>query len=144
MSHDKNQIEKLENLLDAIEEQFLHASDAELKDDIVAAGEDPDRIANDVQSLIADQLKAHRQSRLLAAKEGFRKAQEKSKTQRRFFERQPQKARALLEKLIAIHSDIPEGLTMAFREGKEISDDDVQSILEDLEELGFVGDEEIE
>lgn len=144
MSHDKNQSEKLENLLDAIEEQFLRASDAGLKDDIVAAGEDPDRIANDVQSLIADQLKAHRQSKLLAAKSGFRKALEKSKTQRRFFEGQPQKARALLEKLIAIHSDIPEGLTMAFREGKEISDDDVQSILEDLEELGFVGDEEIE
>lgn len=143
MSHKKKHTEKLDNLLGAIEEQILCATNDELKEDIIAAGEDPDVVSGNVKSMIAAQLKTHRQSELRKAQQGYREAQKKRKVKRNYFLDQPEKARALLKNILDSHGDIPQRLTLAFREGKGMSDDDVQTILQDLDHLGYINEEDI-
>jgi hypothetical protein len=46
--------------------------------------------------------------------------------------------------LMKHHSGIPERLTLAFRNGNELSDDDWKSVIQDLAELGFLKDEDVD
>ena len=50
----------------------------------------------------------------------------------------PAEKRALLHSIIETRRNIPAEITMAFRDGTHLSDNDVSSVLDDLAELGFL------
>ena len=142
MSRPKNHIEKLGALLDAIEENILQASDEEIIEEKKASGEDPEAAARHVQSIIQSGIKKQRQKKLRAAREGYNQAIVRQQRRTPMLPDDPVERRALLDAVLASKQSVPRGITMAFREGKHMSDDDVTSILEDLIELGILSDEE--
>jgi hypothetical protein len=138
MSRPKSDIEKLTSLLDAIEESILQTPDEEIIKETQLEGEDPDKVAGHVNQLIASHVKNYRQKKLRGAKEGYR--QSFSEASRRFkpIPKSPSERRALLTSIMNARSDVPAEITVAWRQGQYISDDDVIGLLEDLAQLGFL------
>lgn len=139
MTRRKKADEGLQLVLDALAESILNASDQEIIEEIKSENRDPDVVAKDVQAVITASVNAYRKQRLVAAQQGYRQT-----TRRRLsYESIPENASdrlALLTSILTGRTDLPKEITMAFREGKGLSEDDVLSVLEDLAELGFLDD----
>jgi hypothetical protein len=74
MSQPKTDIEKLTSLLDTVEESILQTPDEEIIEETRLEGKDPDTVADRVRQLITSQVKDHRQRKLRAAQEGYRRS----------------------------------------------------------------------
>ena len=71
MTRQKKHRDKLAALFDTIEENILHAQDAEIIEDVALDGRDPEQAAADVKSLITQTNKAYKKKKLRAAQEGY-------------------------------------------------------------------------
>lgn len=141
MTGPKNDEERLEYLIESIEDSILSASDEEIVEDFSSNGQDPAKIASNAMTLIRGQLNAERKQRLATARQGYlRTVGQRSAS--RSLPVDPQERRGLLERIMFLETQLSAELTLAFREGKEISDRDVTSMLEDLAELGFLDPED--
>ena len=136
MTGPKNDEERLEYLIESIEDSILSASDEEIVEDFRGNGQDPAQIASSAMALIRGQLNAERKQRLATARQGYLRAVGQ-RSAARSLPADPRERRGLLERIMSAETQLPAELTLAFREGKEISDRDVTSMLEDLAELGF-------
>ena len=131
---------RLRALLDAVEEAILKASDQEILEDIHDEGRDPQKVADEAGKIISCRIAAHRKRKLAAARESYRRAISNVVRPVRSLPDDPAEQRALLASVIASNAGIPQAITMAFRDGKHMTDKDVRSTLEDLAELGFLDD----
>jgi hypothetical protein len=132
MSAPRDDIDRLQCILDAIEEMWLRLPDDQLPSEAKQDGE----IGLDI---IQAALKAAGRRRMQAS----RRAMEAVRAARQGAAgRIPGDAaarRRLLESLVANDSaSLPERLTMAFRDGKELTDSEVESILAALDKLGLL------
>jgi hypothetical protein len=141
MTGPKNDEERLEYLIESIEDSILSASNEEIVEDFRSNGQDPAQIASSAMALIRGQLNAHRKQRLATARQGYLRAVGQQFASRSL-PTDPRERRGLLERIMSAETQLPAELTLAFREGKEISDRDVTSMLEDLAELGFLDPED--
>jgi hypothetical protein len=138
MNRPKSDTEKLNSLLDALEESILKTSGAEIIEEIRQEGKDPEAAANDVQQLIAAQIKQHRRKKLREAQEGYQKAAAASSRRPVAIPDSPAERRLLVASVLSRRPDVPTEITVSWREGRYASDDDVASLLEDLADLGFL------
>ncbi len=125
-------------LADAFIEDILKMSDEEiLKEFREEEGGDPARNRRDVLEIVGKAALSANKSRMAAAKTG---ALASLRTSRRTPEKtiDVASARKRLRSLIERSQSDPT-LTMAARNEEELSDEDVFGILEDLEELGSLG-----
>ncbi|PWK49887.1 hypothetical protein [Pleionea mediterranea] len=124
-----------EALLDLLEDEILSLSDSELKE---IYGSDNLQATADYQSttaLIDEELTKHKKNKLVQArreinKNNERKVRLKSKSKRL------SDAKEFIIQLM-LNNKVPEGLTLAFREGEDIPDEEIESIIEDLKDLGI-------
>ncbi|MBF0333387.1 MAG: hypothetical protein HQL40_07030 [Alphaproteobacteria bacterium] len=134
-----DEIERLQRLLDEIEEALIRSPRGELQ---AEEGPQAKRDAETARRIVADQLRAHG----LRKREKVRREMEQARAARARRSRipsEPTARRELLQSVMARRpSMVPQGLTMAFREGKEITDTEVDSILQALENLGALPSEE--
>lgn len=122
--------EPIEAVFDAIEDSILNASEADLREDVEEAGENFSAIARDVRETFARVQKEQRQVALAAARASY--AQASKRRSPVDFPNTPQARRALLGVALARHPE----LTAQFRDFGGMSDADIQSALEDLNDLG--------
>lgn len=140
MTHSTNDRERFQTLLDATAELLLESTDDEILEDLRAQGVDPDRITQEARSALDQALRARGQRRLQAAREGLQRHREAlgGRGGRLSIPADPGARRTLLGRLLA-SNDLPQAVTMAFREGgKDLPDDEVLSALEDFADLGFL------
>jgi hypothetical protein len=140
MSASTNDKVKVQRFLAAMEASILRAPDEEVLEDASGAEKQRDQAAARVDELLRTEIKGWRQHNLRAAQEKYRAARA-AKPRSAHIPGDPEHRRALLTKLVASSSALPKGLTMAFRDGKGLSDDDVKSVLEDLADFGFLDDD---
>lgn len=131
----KNDEDRLRFVIDAIEASIISCADEEIIEDACYDGQDPDEIAGRMRGLIGAQIKASRQAALRTAQEGCRRASTRNQKTSRI-PSDANERRSLLSRLINASSGFTTELTLAFRDGKSISDEDVSSMLADLLELG--------
>jgi hypothetical protein len=122
--------------LDLIEEALvlaiLDSSESELREDLKAAGDDPDKRLSEINSLIAD-------AKQNCAKRKFDQAKSSLAAWRAHnnkpiaFDRASLRAR--FEKIRAGDPELASKMLMAARNGKGLSDNDLNSLLEDLAKL---------
>lgn len=136
MKRARDDIDRLLTLLDTAAESALRAPKEELdaepqSDDKPSAGK--------AGQIIRDRLKAFSKQRLEAAKRGAQLSRERRHDALDRLPADPTLRRALLESVIATQSrSIPEQFTQAFRDGTEITDAEVESILAALIRLGVI------
>lgn len=138
MNRPKSDIGKLNSLLDALEESILQTPDDEIIEEARREGQNPDTVSNHVQQLITARIKEHRQKKLRAAQEGYQRSVSEHTRRSISLPESPSERRTLLTSIMNRRSDLPQEITMGWREGRYTSDADVTSILEDLAELGFL------
>ena len=122
--------EPIEAVFDAIEDSILNASEADLRADVEEAGENFSAIAGDVREIFARVQKEQRQVALAAARAGYAQASKRRSPIE--LPNTPQARRALLGVALARHPE----LTAQFRDFGGMSDADIESALEDLNDLG--------
>ena len=127
----------INRLLDDLEQELLSMPSNELQEEMKEEGEEIEVIASTVQQVIANEIKRHKQQKLHAARENYERAIEGSKSIVEIPD-SPNDRRDLLMTIIAQQSQIPQSLTLKFREGGEMDDEDISSLLEDLAQLGLL------
>lgn len=124
--------EELERIQDALVDSILSASGDDLREELTAAGLDPDACIADVEAAIAAAKATHARDRLerarteLAAWRG--RAQQASATAL-------DAARAKFEQLKSGDPDLKQRILLAARKGDGLSDSDLNALLEDLAAL---------
>lgn len=139
----KNDIERLQNLEDALAESIIKASDEEIIQDFEQDGKDHIAAAESTRAILASHGKLYRQKKLKTAKENYERWST-SRTGANRLPSNPEDCRSLLAKLLSAHPELSNNkLTLAFRQarGNEISDEDVKSMLEDLNDLGYLNND---
>ena len=124
-----------EALVDLLEDEILSLSESELKE---IYGNDNLQATTDFQSttvLINAELTKHKKNKLVQARKAINKNSEKEVGLKSRSKRLSD-AKEYIIQLMLINK-LPEGLTLAFREGEDIPDEEVESIIEDLKDLGI-------
>ena len=140
MSADTNPTKTdLSALFGDLAEAVEQASPEDLLAEAKAAGQDTERIAAEVKNTLLDAVRSFEQRKLHAARHAYRKRSTDLMNKHIMLPATATARRALL--LTAASNDQRVAkVTARFRDLKEISDEDVQSALEDLMELGALDD----
>ena len=113
----------------------LDMSDEEIQAEALEFGDYPEKASEEVKAIIELAIAAHARQQLTVAREEMA-VDLKSQIQSAF-NLTVTEARSLLKEIITNHEkDVM--LTVAAREGKNLTDEDVFSMLEDFAELGLI------
>lgn len=132
--HDKKEREALNRLADALVDDILNTSDEDILAEFRETHGDPDRNAVEMRELFEKSILAANKKRLTAAKAGVAASRRASPVAT------PgpidiQAARARLRTIVSTQWP-DQKITLAARKENELSDNDIQGLLEDLRELG--------
>jgi len=137
MSSKKVDQERFDVLADALGESILEESDEETLEELRTSGFDPDADAARLKALMLARVKAHQQRRLRAAREGY--AQQIANIERNTY-RIPTTAaqRRELFSFVLQQPQYAAYVTAQYRNLESLTDNDIESQLEDLAELGIL------
>ena len=130
----KRELTAPERLADALVDEILNLSDAEVLSDIRDSGVDPVAHATAMRKLFEDTLVSTNKGRLAAARAGVAATKKSPSASKGLVD--ISEARARLRAFLDSPSQ-PPGLTLAARKESEMSDSDIFGMLEDLQELGI-------
>ncbi|SRR3990167_9194354 len=133
-----------ENLSDFITDDVLTMSDDEIESELQSLGINVDEKVSAFRQLVDVPSLAYRKARLTNAKVASNRVNTAETSVNVILENLKATGhdiRTILSKLI-FSGQVPKEITMAFRDGKDISDEEAESILEDLINLGVVKDDE--
>jgi hypothetical protein len=124
--------EQLDRIEEALVETILAASEAELREDMKARGEDPDKCLARIEEIIAGAKAACANRRFERAKselKDWRSGQDK------VVDIDRAAARVRFEKIRSRDPELASRMMMAARNGESLSDRDMEGLLEDLAKL---------
>jgi hypothetical protein len=137
MANDKTDQQKLDALVDALADSVLAASDGEIIEELRMSGVNPDAEAARLRAMMLATVKAFRQRALETARAAYRRQIEQ-------MERKPYaipKTPAGRRKLFSFFSQRPQFaqfVTAHYRNLDNLTDNDIETYLEDLAELGIL------
>lgn len=137
MANKRNSSERLEAMFEALAESICNESDGELLEDLRQVGVDPEVEANRLKVMMLDTLKLFQQRRLVSAQEGYRRRVEQLKKKKYPIPENRQAQRSLFS-LILQQPQFAGLVTAQYRDLKDLSDEDIETCLEDLAELGIL------
>lgn len=135
MTDYKEKRSQLDALTEALVNDILTTPDAELLNEVRESGGDPAAIAKKTRAAYAAALVSVGKNWLAAAKTAA-KAERDAATDLAVTKLDPAAARARLNALLDQHPETRDKLTLAARKGQGLSDSDVESMLQDLAQLG--------
>ena len=131
--------EQLDRIEEALVETILAASEAELREDMIARGEDPEKCLARLEEIIAG-------AKAACGKRRFERAKSELKDWRsgqgKVVELDRAAARARFEKIRSRDPELASKMMMAARNGEGLSDRDMDGLLEDIAKLGRLEDED--
>jgi hypothetical protein len=137
----KNIMEELCNVMDTVSDPVLQMSDTEILAEAVQSGEDPEETAAQMKALLLSAVKNYRQRRLGAAQEQYEREAHTSRQQKSNLPSSAEERRMLLSLVCRQTPEIGAALlTLQHRDLGELTDADVESSLEELQELGALDD----
>lgn len=138
-----NKKQAYEYLGDFVVEDILTMTDEEVANEFNNLGIDQAATVRLIRQKTDSASLEYRKSKLKKAKAAFSKAADEQghQTLLSALKSSGEDVRDYLARLLTT-GKIPQEITMAFRDGKEISEDEALSIMEDLIELGILKDDE--
>ena len=134
MSTDGNRT-KLNTLFANLAQGVENASTEDIVAEAKAEGQDTEQIASSVRATLFDAVRSFEQRKLHAARHGYRKRSTELKSRQIVLPSTPTERLALLKRA-ADNDERVAKVTARYRDFKDLTDEDVQSALEDLIELG--------
>jgi hypothetical protein len=138
-SKPKRPAEVLTNLIEVLSDEVMAKPDADILSEAAAEHGNLDAHITTLKFAVESRVAAERKERLIQAQAALKQARmnDKAKVAGRPLPRLKEMARALFEQ----RAEIPERLTLAFRSGESMSDEDWATLIDDLVEIGFLSDE---
>lgn len=130
----------LDGILDGLAESVAREDPDEILKEAQTAGQNPESIAQRLKSIAFVALKKLEQRKLEAAREAYNLRAANGPGNKESIAPTPDERKRQLCAILQSNPDIGEVLTAQHRGLENLSDEDVQTALEDLAELGFLGD----
>lgn len=140
MSGEQDPRHPLDGILEGLSDSIAEDSPAELLEEARASGQDPEAITKEVKNILQAALKRFEQRKLDAAREAYRQHAEGRSGRDERIAPSPEERKRQLSAILRSNPEIGAVLTTQHREFETLSDEDVESALEDLAELGFLDD----
>jgi len=137
MSNKKTDQEKLDAIMEALGDSVLEASDDEIIEELRLAGVDPDAEAARLKAKMLATVKAFRQRALAAAQAGYRSRLEQVDRKPYAVPKTPAARRELFSFVIQ-QPQYAQYVTAQYRDLENLTDNDIESYLQDLAELGIL------
>ena len=128
----------LDLLTDALVEDLLNTTDEDLLAEVSDDGDDPEKIADHLLALYDRTCSSDAKQKLIAAQKAVREEGQRHVARSSV---STLDARRQLKAAIEQNPNLEENLTLAARNGDELSDRDIEGILEDLRDLGVLDDD---
>lgn len=135
----RNPNEELERLADALVEDVLNATNQEILDEAQEDYGNAKIGADEVRALFQLARTKVAKGRLEAARNGL--ASDRAKVMGKVLPFDIAKSRQIVAKFAANDSELQGRLTMAARMGEELSDQDIQGVIEDMIKLGILSED---
>lgn len=129
----------LEHLADALVEEILNTSDEEILKEAEEDYGNPKQEADKARALYENVLAMMGKKRLLSAREALLKQKAHGRVIPNIG---PGEARRKLETILKQHPEATGEFSLAARKGKDLSDEDILGMLEDLQDLGLYNPED--
>jgi hypothetical protein len=140
MSAEDDRRRPLDGILEGLAESVAREDPEKLLEEARTAGQNPESIAQRLKIIASAALKKFEQRKLEAARETYRLRATRGPENRESIASTPDERKRQLSAILESNPDIGAALTTQHREFEGLSDEDVQSALEDLAELGYLGD----
>jgi hypothetical protein len=131
----------LDGFFDGLAESIADEDPVELLEEARAAGQNPGMIAEDLKRTLWHVLKKFEQRKLEAARESYRQHSASELTKNAHIAPTLDGRKRQLFTILESNPEIGAVLTTQHREFASLSDEDVESALADLAELGFLDDD---
>ena len=141
---ERNYPRELEAIMEGLAESVLEASDEEILEEAREAGEDVEESAEGIRAGLLEVMRKQRLEQLRTAREERSRALEKLERAESSLPTSPAARRALLDGVLADHSEVRGLLTAQHRDLSGLSDEDVDSCLRHLQALGVLGNGDAE
>ena len=128
----------LDRLADAFVEDILGLSDEEILAEMREDNRDPEKLADEMRTLFERTIQEEGKAKLAAAKMAVAKAQASDGAVVKISSAKRRRYQAMLAK----NTELSKNLTMAAREGEGASKRNIDSMIDDLAELGAFDDED--
>ncbi len=130
--------DELVRIMDAVAESALKESDAEILEEVRQQGQDPKQAAEQVRNILRQAVKSYRQHKLIEAREQYQRSVAAMKERVYSLPRTAKERLQLLSATFQIRPELQSLLTAQHRELKSLTDEDVVSYLQQLQELGVL------
>ena len=137
MSDKKTDEQKLAALIEALGESVLEASDEEIVEELRLAGIDPDAEAARLKARMLATVRSFRQRALDAARTGYASRLERLE-QKSYTIPKTAEARRKLFSFVIQQPQYAQYVTAQYRDLENLTDNDIESYLQDLDELGIL------
>lgn len=129
---------RIRALFEALADNVENLGDEELLAEVRDEGRDPEQVAEQMRVLFQETVKKFKQRALLAAKEQHRRHEASLAATRLRLPSSSTERRQLLDAVIARHQQAGRMLIAQHRDFKEMTDDDVESWLQQFGALGLL------
>ena len=130
----RNADEELWNLMTALADSVFEASDSEILEETGRA----DEKAEETRKVLLDGVKRLREKHREQARVEYEEAVASMRQEKKGIPESIKEKRDLLMEILSARPQLSEALTAHFREFQEIPDDEVESYLKQLAELGVI------
>jgi hypothetical protein len=129
---------ELAAIMNALAESVAEASNEEVLEDVRVRGEDPTEAARQTKDVLLNTLKLHGQRRLHEAQKQYDVRIADMRAKKYQLPDSASERRQLFDFVLSQQSAVRSLITTQHREFISLSDDDVESFLRQLQELGFL------
>jgi hypothetical protein len=138
MSNKRTEAERLDAISDALGDSIFAAMDQEILEEARLAGLDPTVEAGRLKELMLSTVRAYQQRALRAARQGYEAQAYRAASMASAIPSDAAKRRELFSFVLARQPQYSELFTAQHREFTDLTDTDIESYLEDLDELGVL------
>jgi hypothetical protein len=137
MSNRRTDEEKLDALIDSLADSVLEASDDEIIEELRMSGGNPDAEAARLKAMMLATVKAFRQRALETARAAYSRQIEQMERKQYAIPNTPAERRKLFS-LFTQQPQFAQFVTAHYRDLENLTDNDIETYLEDLAELGIL------
>jgi hypothetical protein len=130
--------ERLERILDYLGDHIRGAPGDDLLDAAREEGRDPGEVNSRIKNLLLRSFKSHQQKALAEAKEGYKRESASISEGHFDFPKTPEGRRSWFVAALAQAPQLEPAFTMQHRDLSELSDEDIESHLRKLAQLGVL------
>jgi DNA-binding ferritin-like protein (Dps family) len=136
----RNYKREFEAVMDALAQSIENASDEEILQDAIAAGENPEADARNLKDILLKSIQDSRQQRLRDARNSYQTAVRTFQSEQHELPVSPEEQRGLLSQVFTARPQMRDVLTAQHRNFEDLTDADVDACLKKLAALGVLKD----